>query len=359
MASIRDVAQLANVSISTVSRYFNHPDTVPENTRKRIESVIAQVNYRPNASASNIRKRRTGILGVAMPFYSSPVFSAMLDSIVRTAVLYQQSIILAPPYTSKEEEAASLTAFMSSPMDALLYMPRQVAAPLNELKFYQNIPIVGLYRKSLGFPAPCVFPDNEKSGELPVKYLARLNHKRIAFCAAVNLFAERQIRTLEEFEALCSSPSSGAYNACDRYAGYRRALTECGLDFDRSLIYFHDFSIQRTPELISQILERDLPDGIIMDGIMSTMGILHEFSRLHIRVPEDISIIGYDETLFSSRLSVPLTTIDVNPRAIGETAVHLANRMLNGETDAASVMTDVSLIIRDSAALRTSCPKLP
>lgn len=351
MSSIVDVAKAAGVSTATVSRVLNAPDKVGLRTRKKVLAVMEELNYRPNPLAQGIRRSSSGVIGAIIPM-RSPSFGSILDGIVEECAKNGQSVVLSPGYRADEEEIAAISNLVNKPLDGVIYLPRHVGVPLRELEYFKDIPIVGVGRRTLGFSAPCVYSDNEKSGYLACRYLLSLGRTRPAFIAGLlpHRQGEAYIRRREDFFALLRSPHAGAYIATDRFHGFYRALEEVGLSFDESQLFLSGFGRVDGAETAREILMAQAMDGVIAPNDHSAIGAIETFREQGYRVPEDISVIGFDDVPFASFVTPALTSIHQQTEEMGRQAVRLVNRLLSGEKEVEDVKVDVSLVTRASTA---------
>ena len=351
MASIIDVAQAAGVSIATVSRVLNNPGTVGKGTRERVLEVMERLNYRPNPLAQGIRRSSSGVIGAIIPMLS-PSFGSILSGIVKECAQNGQSVVLSPAYLTQEEEMAAISNLVNKPLDGVIYLPRHVGLPLRELEYFKEIPIVGVGRRTLGFSAPCVYSDNEKSGYLACRYLLSLDRARPAFVAG--LLPQRQgeayIHSREDFFALLRSPNAGAYIATDRFLGFRRALQEEDIPFQESQLFLSGFGRESGAGVAREILLDRMADGVVAPNDHSAIGMLQTFREQGYRVPEDISVIGFDDVPEAEFAIPALTTIHQQTEEMGRQAVRLVNRLLEGERDVEDVRLDVSIVTRASTS---------
>lgn len=346
MISIADVAKKAGVSIATVSRVLNAPEKVRPDTRDKVLLVMEQLNYRPNPLAQGIRRNSSGVIGMLMPGIT-PSFGRILAGVVAEAAQNGQSVIVSPAYWNEQQESEAIANLVDKPVDGIIYLPRHVGIPLPKLEAFRDLPIVGVGRRTLGFDAPCVYSDNEKSGYLATKYLLSIGRERLAFAAGLLLTDESMSRAA--FEELVHSPHAGAYIATDRFRGYLRALREAGREYDSELLFINGFSGQAGELVAQEILSAGANvDGVIAANDNSAVGMIKTFVRQGYDVPRDISVIGFDDIYIAEQSTPALTTIHQQLEGIGTAAMRLINRLLAGEKEVEDVKIDVSLITRES-----------
>jgi LacI family transcriptional regulator len=350
MASIKDVAREAGVSISTVSRVINDPEKTSAETRRRVEGVIERLNYRPNPSAQGVRNNVTGVIGAIIPDIITPVYAAILTGIVEEARKRNQSIIVSPRFGNDEEEAAALTNLLSKPLDALIYIPRHMGIPPRQLDYFNEIPIVGAARRTLGFPAPCVYWDNVKSGYLAAKYLIKLGFRQVAFMAGVH--RNGIVSSVKELEKLSVSALGGTLLAADRFVGYRKALAEADIPYDPSLIFVCDYSHASGQTAARHFLMRGGVEAVVAANDYTACGLIRALTEQGYNVPADLSVIGADDVELAALCSPMLTTVRLNAEELGRQAVIAANRLIRKEA-CPDYVVDVELIVRESTRRKT------
>lgn len=346
MVSIKDVAQVAEVSISTVSRVLNEPEKTSSKARQRVLEVVKRLNYRPNPSAQGFRRSTTGIIGTILPAISMPYFSAILAGIVTEAERHLQSVIVSPEYSNDEEETLALANLVNKPVDALIYLPRHVGVPPRHLDYFKETPIVGVGRRYLGFSAPCVYHDAVKSGYISAKYLISLGCKRIAFVAG--LYHTGYVSTPAQLEEMAASPLAGTHVAADRFSGYKQALDEADIPYDPSLVIISGFTLANGRSAAQQLIILGNVDGIIAANDLTAHTMLLCLQEQGYKVPEDISIIGFDDIYIARASNPPITTVRQDFRKMGQQALLMANRLLDKEVVCEDIMLDVELIVRKS-----------
>jgi LacI family transcriptional regulator len=345
MVSIKDVARAAGVSISTVSRVINAPEKTSSEPRRRVEEAIERLNYRPNPSAQGVRNNVTGILGAMLPDVLMPSFAHVLTYIVEEAQLRKQSVLVSPPYRTDEEEAAALTNLMSKPLDALIYIPRHMGIPPRQLDFFVDVPIIGLARRTLGFPAPCVYSDNIKGGYMATRYLIQLGNTRIGFLAGVH--RSDIVYSVEELEKLADSPLAGTLLATDRFNGYRKALAEAGIPYDPALVFICRYSQSDGQAAARYFLTLGGVEAVVAANDQTAGGVIRTLTEQGFRVPADVSVVGADDLEFATLSTPTLTTVRQNNQELGRQAVIAANRLIRKEP-CPDVKVDVELIVRES-----------
>lgn len=346
--SVTDIARLAGVSVATVSRVLHQSDKVRPETRAQVESVMEQLNFRPNPSAQRIRSRRTGLLGMILPHDFPALVNEMLLAAVEKAAEYGQTVLVSPPFITAPEEASAIANLLDKPLDALLYFPRNAELPVRVLERFGDIPLIGLIRRDLGFDAPTVHTDSLAGGRLPARYLLQLNRRRILFVAGIGSYGS--IPSVQALEKMAASPLAGRHIALDRFLGYRQALQEAGVEYDPSLVAISDFSPGTAPRIVAHALASGA-DGILCESDDTACRVIRLLQDQGISIPEQISVVGYGNEPQTGFFRPALTSVDRGLRSLGEQAVVQANRLLTGEP-VQSVCIPAELIVRESTRLK-------
>lgn len=344
--TIKQVAELAGLSVATVSRVLNSSRPVKPELAEKVWTAVKELNYRPNAAARFMKGQRTGNIALLVPDLSHPFFSAIATGAIMQAQKTDQVIITSTSEGDPEIEKLSIDQLSRSMVDGLIYCPVSAGEPLPEFERFQQLPLVVAGRRGVFENVPHVYTDNVKGGYLATKYFIRLGRNRISFFAG---FWSPPCTAENIVEAL-SEPWAGAYSTLDRFIGYLKALEEENIPYDPSLViicgYDYKAGYNATRELLGKMLE---VDSILAPNDMVASGVLSLLDDQGIRVPEEISVIGYDDNLIATLTKPKLTSVKQNPREIGACAVNILNRRLN-KKEVSDKVVDVTLSIRSSTS---------
>ncbi len=230
MPTMRQVAEMAQVSTSTVSHVINQTRQVNPDTRERVLRAMEQLNYRPNRLARSLRRSQTHTLGVLLPNSANPFFAEVLLGIEAACFDFGYNVILGNANDDPQRELFYLDVLLSKQVDGVLLVSTGAYKEAVELLARHNAPVVMVDRSPGALTVPflldIVFTDNERGGTLAAEYLLRLGHRRIGCIAGPSLL----------------TPSA------ERLTGYRRALEHAGLSVDDSLIVSGIFSTKAATE---------------------------------------------------------------------------------------------------------------
>lgn len=330
--TIKDVAMRAGVSVTTVTNVlYGRGGRFSEETRERVMQAVEELGYRPNQIARSLVRRRSNTVGVVVEHFrgallGNPYYSTLLDGILAEAVQagYQLKIIA---LKRPDPEHARLSTEDGSIDGAILAAPLY-QSPLLRWIENCNLPRVVAGSSPRDLQAACVDVDDEGSVYSAVKWLIDLGHRRIAFIAGpVNYWSARQ-----------------------REQGYLRALADAGITPTPHWIRRGDYSTQSgrlAMELLLQV--RPAFSAVVSCNDWMALGALEALRRKGVLVPEDISIVGFDDVEPASVASPPLTTIRQPVREIGMTAARLLIQQIeSGRLSTEHVIFPGELVQRDS-----------
>lgn len=328
--TIDDVARLAGVSIATVSRCLHTPDIVAAKTRDRVLSAVRQTGYTLNAAAQSLRQRRSNAVLVVVPDIGNTYFSAILGGIESEASAAGLTMLIGDTGRIKAREDAYVRYLLNGRADGALLLadPESDWFDIPTLNAHAIAPIVTLSEVGPNGGPVTVSIDNEAAAEAAVTHLIAQGHRRIAH--------------------VCG-PESNILTA-QRLSGYHRALAQAGLPADPQLTFPGDFGLAGGRAVFDRFQAlSDRPTALFFANDEMAMGFLSTAYAAGVRVPRDVSIVGFDDIHFAQSCIPSLTTIR-QPRAeMGATAMRLLLAILAGEAPA-SVRLPFELVLRDSTA---------
>jgi LacI family transcriptional regulator len=329
MSNIREVSSLAGVSISTVSRVLNDSAPVSQDTKKRVLDAVRKLEYHPNTFARSLVTKRSGCLAVTVSSIKSPFFGGLIQGIEHQATQAGMHLTVSSGHALKTSERNTLTLLQQRRPDALI---AQIEALTNtELRslLTEKVPtiLVGRYLKNF----PCVYFDNEAGALLATNYLLNKGHKRIAHL-------------------------SGPLHLPDgssRLQGYQKALQQAHRPYDPTLVIEGNFSelggLEKTKELITRT--KDFTALFAANDQMAA-GALRALREAGLRVPEDVSIIGFDDIETSKFLSPLLTTVRQPFVEMGQAAVEIALALITEQETEEVRKFEPQLTLRESVSNR-------
>jgi LacI family transcriptional regulator len=330
--TLDEIGKLAGVSRATVSRVVNgYPHIRPE-VRERVERVIQQTGFKPNAVARSLASNRSNIIGLFIPtvvqhIFSDPYFSYLVQGISRACNESNLILSLYLFHSSEEERKALQNIMFSGLIDGLIITADRKDLPFLPALIESQIPFVFVGRpqdESLSF----VDTDNVAGAYMAVEYLIKLGRERIATIAT-------QRNTAGD----------------DRYAGYRAALLDSGRKIDRHLIAYGDFSLESGYNAMQGLLPVE-PDAVFVASDTMAFGALRAIRAAGLTVPDDIAVVGYDDLPPALHAEPPLTTIQQPIDQTGIEAVKMLIDLINnGLQPPRRRLLSNRLIVRESSGV--------
>ncbi|HWQ14913.1 MAG TPA: LacI family DNA-binding transcriptional regulator [Roseiflexaceae bacterium] len=333
MATIREVAQHAKVSVATVSHVINRTRYVDPETEERVRAAIKALEYRPNLLARSLRRRETRTIGLIVPDNANPYFAEVAHVIESTGFAVGYSLILCNTDWSEEKQSIYVDVLLSKQVDGLILMASsERLEPLAHI-LAAHVPVVIVGREMGDMPVSQVQVDNEQGGYLAGQYLVRLGHRRIGCVAGPGN----------------ETPSWG------RIVGFRRALEEAGVPLAPELIVPGDFRPAGGEAAMRTLLERDRGlTAVFAANDLMAFGAINALRRADLHVPQDVSVIGFDNIGLSAVMMPALTTVAQPVAEVGQVSVQLLLQQIGGERN-----TPARVVLPTALIERESCRMLP
>jgi DNA-binding LacI/PurR family transcriptional regulator len=339
--SIKDIAKAANVSHSTVSRALSDSPLVSDRTKERIQRLAREMGYSPDAQARSLVMGRTQTVGVVVTTITDPFIAEIVQAIETTAQEHGYSVILASSNSEPEREIAAVEMLRSQRVDAVLVTSSRVGALYHDHLERLGVPIVlvnshhlqaGTYTYSVNF-------DNRHGAALATQHLLAQGHRRIAYVAGATAHSDDE----------------------ERAAGYRQALSRVGIPFDPQLVVpgtgRADGGERALP--ILQALS-DPPTAACCYNDMTAIGLIQTARRAGVRVPGDLSVVGFDDIPLARYIRPTLTTVAQPKLEMGQFAMGMVLDLVSGASPDKRVVSDVivqgRLVVRESSGV-VSLPK--
>ncbi len=330
-ATIRDIADLAGVSIATVSRVLNdRPDVAPE-TRESVLQVVRAQGFSTNRGARGLSSGRTGMVGLTLPLVADAYFSPMLSGASEALYERDMRIVLAPTFHDHDREMSLLDRLMRGTTDgAILMLPEESVAELRLLQ-RQGFPFVVVDpREAPPDGIACVAAMHAAGAKEATEHLLELGHRRIG--------------------AIAGAP--GWYATEERLLGFRAALAAAGILLDPELVVHSDWRIPGGTAAAEQLLSLpDPPTAIFGFNDNVAIGALHAAHNRGLSVPDDLSVVGFDDTEPAVIVTPRLTSVRQPLAEMGRMGVSLLMRLIEGKrVDAMRMELSTKLVVRDSTA---------
>jgi DNA-binding LacI/PurR family transcriptional regulator len=329
--TIDEVAKRAGVSKTTVSRILNNKlDHAKEETVKRVLDVIKELDYRPNALAKGLKSMRTNVIGIVLSNLKNPFWSTVLEGVEDACRDSGYNLMICNSDEDAKKEEQYIREFQMRQVDGIVINPTVQNPDLYQKLAASKYPLVVINRTIPDLDVHSVVVNNVKGASMAVNHLFKNGRKKIAIFVYKNAF----VSTWKE-----------------RVEGYCSALLENGYSSE-------DFRIQETELQTGKVKEavirylREHPDtdAIFSTNNMITLEVMEAVKELNLRIPDEMAILGYDETVWSKHLAPPLTTIYQPGYEMGQLATEMLIKSINsGNTMKPSTHVLVpELIIRES-----------
>lgn len=333
-STLEEVAELAGVSRSTVSRVINDSPHVREATREKVWKAVNASGYQPHAAARSLVTNRTGIVGLLIPeavttLFSDPFFLMLIQGIAGACNHHHYHLMLSV-FTDREDgEDPYRQVLGSGYLDGVVIASTTLDDPLIPRLLQDEIPFVSVGR----YPddqASYVDVDNIGGARKAVEHLVESGHQRIATITG----PQRMIA------------------GWDRLAGYREALVSHDLPVDDSLVAEGDFTEEGGRAAMQHLLPRN-PDGVFVASDTMALGALKALREADVQVPQDIAIVGFDDMPYAATAAPPLTTLRQPVRRIGSLALEtLLDIVENGLDPVRRTVVPAELVVRASCGAR-------
>ena len=334
--SIKDIAKAAGVSHSTVSRALADSPLVAQETKQRIQHIAREMGYTPSAIARGLVTKRTATIGLVVTTIADPFIAEVARGVEETALDHGYNVILCGCNAEPERELACVRTLREKRVDGIVVTSSRVGSLYVPLLEELGVPIVLINSQHEGNYVYSVRTDNLTGGRLAGEYLLSLGHRHIAYIAG----------------------PSGAHSSIERLKGCRSALQERGLGIPDEWIAPGDGQVEGGYAAISTLLQRSpRPTAIFCYNDMTAIGALRAIKAAGLHVPDDLSLIGYDDIAFAAFVDPPLTTVAQDKYTLGQQAMSLTLDLLNGREEAGDVILSPYLVKRASCA--PASPRVP
>jgi DNA-binding LacI/PurR family transcriptional regulator len=327
-----DVGELAGVTARTVSNVLSNSPAVRPETRERVLRAVEKLGYRMNTSARSLKTGRTGAITLAIPDLGIDYFSDLASKIMTEAERYDWAVVIEQTGARRESEIAILSGARRQHSDGLIFQPHALG-PGDERYLTGDDRLVILGDRIFNGPVDHVAMANTEASHMATNYLIERGRTRIA--------------------AIGSNPRVNTVSAASlRLLGYQQAMTAAGLPMPAErIVVAEEWHLRDGAAAMAYLLNlEERPDAVFCFNDTLAIGALHTIAMQGLRVPEDIAVIGFDNTPASQYSFPPLTTIEPGTEQIAKHAVTMLFARVNGQADPPlEIITDCSLVVRRSA----------
>lgn len=324
---MKDVARVANVSHSTVSRALHSSSLVNDETAKRIRVIARQMGYRPSAIGRSLKTRRSMTIGVVVTSVADPMLAQVVSGIEEVAIEHGYAVFLANSAADSERELKVVHSFQERRVDAIIVVSSRVGSMYMPLLDEIGVPIVLLDNQYPGDFVHTISIDDFAGAAAITEYLISLRHQRIAYLG-------------DRF---------GLYSDNRRCSGYQAALRTHHIPFSAELLMQGDGSPEGGRQAMERLLAlREPPTAVFCYNDLSAVGAMSAIHSKGWNIPRDISVAGFDDISTAAYLTPPLTTFRQPRRAMGRQAMQTLLDLFAGKKPATSINVRGELVVRGS-----------
>ncbi|MXN54152.1 LacI family DNA-binding transcriptional regulator [Shinella sp. AETb1-6] len=326
--TIRDVATAAGVSVSTVSRHLNGRISLPEPTAKRIEQTVKNLSYRPNALARRLTHGKSETLGFITSDIAYPLFAAIASASEAEAAANGYSLLMFNSRNIVDNEIAFLARIDDRQVDGVLLMTNHSDEGPLVRKINQSGNVVLIDEDVPGARAPRLFAENVRGARLAIEHLIAAGHRRIAVIAG----------------------PEGLLSTIERLAGYHETMEAAGIEVDPALVFKVSYDESAGSEAFDALMGMaDPPTAVFAFADMLAIGAIKLARQRGIRIPDDVSLVSFDDILHAELLDPPLTTVRQSPEDFGRRGINMLLGLIRGEKSETAIQRiAVELVVRKS-----------
>ena len=327
--TMKDVAKRAGVAVSTVSYVLNNSGPVAPDRRARVLEAVTALGYLPNESARNLKRRSVATIGLVVPDLVNQYFAMIAEGVEHAASEKDVLVVFCTPEATGDGESWNSRLLRSQRLDGLIYLSGAETRLASLVELTRVGPVVLVDERLPGFDLPSVVSQNRRGAKEIASHVTSLGHERLAVVGGpVELWTADQ-----------------------RLSGYREAIAAAGIDPDTVPVLEGDYRISSGEKLAAELLDRPVkerPTALICANDLMAIGALSYCRRVGLSVPDDVSVVGFDDLPFASLLTPGLTTVRQPAREMGIAATKLLLGMVDGEEPTSPPPVAVTPMIRKS-----------
>lgn len=332
--TLKDIANKVGVSVTTVSLVINNkPCNIPEKTKLMVLNAVKEMKYTPNQLAVGLIKKRTNTIGLIISDIRNIFFSTLAMGVEESCRKIGWNVILCNTSDNHARDIEYINILASKGVDGILYCmsadsDEKLAKESCDLMKNLNIPYVMVDRTNSTLDCCSVVLDHINGGYIATKYLTDLGHKRIA----------------------CITGPAQLFDSQQRLSGYIMALTQAGIKYDNDIVFTGNYTISSGYEAVEKIVQKNITAVFCFNDMMA-YGVYKGLKERGLKMPEDISVVGYDDVFLSDMFEVPLTSVKQPIYEMGEEATkNLINIIENETSIKREIVFKPEMVIRKSTS---------
>lgn len=332
--TIKEIAERAGVSPSTVSRALAGNPRISQKTRARIQRIIDELGYHPNMNARSLVVKSSGTIGVVLPrsgdsAFLNPFFPEVLRGITAALEAHRYALLLATGRDDTVKQEHVVRMVQGKQVDGVILLESRADDHLVAYLYEQRIPTVMIGRPLIQ-GLPYVDNDNVLAGKQATAYLLKRGHRRIAFLGGSLAYAV----------------------TVDRRDGYMRAMDEAGVDASMRHVLLTDFSEEDAYREVMEVLGRsDRPTAFVVADDLMALGVMGAVQSAGLKIPDDVSIVSFNNVLLSRLTNPPLTSVDIRILELGRKAVEMLFALLEKSSASHVHIVSTEIIERGSVSM--------
>jgi len=325
MATIKDVANLAGVAVSTASYALNNSPRVSQETKEKVLAAAKQLNYQPNGIARDLKLSKTNTIGLILSDLSGPFYSELIKGVQDITIANGYDLIAISSLGGKNSTAVKF--LKEKRADGIIILAHNIDNNLIISAAREDMPIVLLDRPLKAKYVLNIQVDNEGGAYKAVEHLIALGHRKIVYLSGPN----------------------NSYDNLKRFEGYKKALITHNISFSKRWLYQGNFTKEGGYHAAKlMLLQDDLPDAIFAANDEMAIGVIEAFKEAGLKIGEDVALVGFDDIQLAKYVNPSLTTVKQPMKEMGVLAAQQIFQALNGNFSTDYILLETELIIRDS-----------
>jgi LacI family transcriptional regulator len=328
---MKDVAEHARVSVSTVSYVLNDSGPVAPERRNRVLDAVRLLEYSPNESARNLKRRSASTIGMVVPELTNQFFAMVAEGVQRAASARDVLVVLVVPEAAEQPEEKQAKLLRSQRVDGVIYLSGTGSMPASIYELARSGPVVLVDEQIPGLELPAVVCDSRKGAREVAAHVLAQGHRRIA---------------------VIGGPPA-LWTAQQRLAGYREACAGAGIDPDSVPVYAGDYRQASGAALAAEALAGpadERPTALLCANDMMAIGVIEHCKATGLRVPEDVSVVGFDDLPLSALLTPRLTSVRQPAHDMGFRAATALFDLIENSDSGSVGLLPATVQLRDSVA---------
>lgn len=320
--SIKDIAEAAGVSPSTVSRALHDHPRISEETATRVRQIAQEMDYSPSLPARSLVTQHTATIGIVITHASDPFLGRLVIGVEEAAQRHGYSVFLSSSYRDAELEREVVRSFYERRATGVIVTGSQIDTDYEQLR--ERFPLRVVLVNSPNYEHS-ISADNQGGAQQATEYLVQLGHRRISYVANRRSY----------------------HTDLARRAGYKAVLEQCKIPFEEDMIVEGDGGLAGGVQAMQRLLScPQLPTAVFCFNDMTAMGVIYSLVHAGLKVPRDCSVIGFDDLDMAAYYCPPLTTVRQPNYRLGQRAMHMLLALIEGRSEVQAEVLPTELVVR-------------